>query len=115
MKQMKQINTNHIFRFPKSCPYCQSDLIGSADAWEQNDNGEWKATNLDIHCDNEPEPDLSENNESWKSVWNEFASTHTYLVYEYWHPAVDACLDAVNSKYVFKMLCLLCVVFYSML
>lgn len=95
---MQKIELQHFFTFKNACPYCDGDLHGSADAWEENDNGELKASDLDLNCSNFPDV----NSPTFDAEYKEFKEEHSYLVYEYWHPTIRKLKDEINSKYIFK-------------
>lgn len=91
----KTVKSNQVFTIKNKCPYCGANLKGSADAWEQRDDGTWKATNLDINCVTMPDADSEQ--------WDHWVREHTNMPYIYWHPVIIRIENKINSLYNFEL------------
>ncbi|MFK7947488.1 MAG: hypothetical protein AB8G11_07860 [Saprospiraceae bacterium] len=94
---METVNAHQRFINKKSCPYCEGDLISSANSWIQKDNGNYEAMDIDVECCKEP--DIS-NRKEWQNWYNDH---NRFLdAWENWHPIQDAILKSINEKYQFN-------------
>lgn len=84
------------FRVTKPvCPYCGGQLRAHAEAWQQRDDGTWKADGLTVDCLTEPDIDAPE--------WREWNREHSYMPYEYMLPIEQGLLAAINDRYDFDV------------
>lgn len=67
------------------CPYCQRRLVATFTAWTQDDDGAWKADEIDLDCENGTNED------------------HCYMPYVYQMPVDEKCLKWVNENYSFDI------------
>lgn len=90
------VPTNRRFKAKAPCPYCGGEITCSANAWEQEDDGSWIATDLDIECINEPPIDskrwLTWDREHGRADWN-----HA------WHDLHDALIRGLKRRFRFNM------------
>ena len=79
------------------CPYCNALLVATFRAWEQNDDGTWRAS--EITCDCVDEPDLEDDEDGWTA----FIDRHSYMPYVYQLPVDTKVLKWVNARYRFNL------------
>lgn len=94
---MEKICLDKEFVFKNRCPYCDGDLVGSTDAWIEDDNGNLKADDLDLTCSKFPDI----NSSNFDAEFRDYENEHSFLVYEYWHPLIDKIKAEINQKYTF--------------
>ena len=76
------------------CPICGGALfITGVNACEQEDNGDWIASEIDIDCENEPDIDSDE--------WEDLHRWHYSQPYTDWLPIDRQILRAVQNRYYF--------------
>lgn len=76
------------------CPICGGALfITGVNACEQDDNGDWIASEIDIDCENEPDIDSDE--------WEDWHRWHYSQPYTDWLPIDRQILRAVQNRYYF--------------
>lgn len=76
------------------CPICGGALfITGVNACEQEDNGDWIASEIDIDCENEPDIDSDE--------WEDWHRWHYSQPYTDWLPIDRQILRAVQNRYYF--------------
>lgn len=76
------------------CPICGGALfITGVNACEQEDNGDWIASEIDIDCENEPDIDSDE--------WEDWHRWHYGQPYTDWLPIDRQILRAVQKRYYF--------------
>lgn len=79
---MKTHPTDHVFSFTKPlCPYCQGKLTATANCWEQESDGTWIATDLDLTCSSEPDIEGDE----WDGWWDRHSNDYC----QGWHETHD--------------------------
>lgn len=76
MKTLDKSETIDIPREVAVCPYCDADLVCRPEAWTEQDDGTWAATESGLECCAEPEIDSAE--------WDEWLAIHTDMPYVYW-------------------------------
>lgn len=87
----------HLAPFPISakCPICGSKLLLDAgEGCEQDSNGEWIATEIDLQCTSEPDIESQE--------WDDWHRWHYSMPYVDWLPLEQRVLRAVRLKYYFR-------------
>jgi len=76
------------------CPICGGALfITGVNACEQEDNGDWIASEIDIDCENEPDIDSDD--------WEDWHKWHYSQPYIDWLPIDRQILRAVQKRYYF--------------
>jgi hypothetical protein len=88
--------TDRLFRIKSPCPYCGGEITVSANAWEQDDDGSWYATDLDVNCSNEPSIDSPK----WPA-WDAEHGRNDYS--EAWHQLHERIVRALRSKVCFNI------------
>jgi hypothetical protein len=58
------VDSAKVFWTKSPCPYCGGKIKARADAWDQDDEGRFYATDIEIACSNEPDLD---DEEAWKN------------------------------------------------
>ena len=66
----------HALKSP-ACPYCGGKLRFSINGSEQEEDGSWVATDLDVNCDSEPDIDGPD----WQGWWDDHSSDYCHK----WH------------------------------
>ena len=89
-------SSDRLFRIKSPCPYCGGAITASANAWEQDDDGSWYATDLDVNCSNEP----SIESRKW---WAWDAEHGQGDCNEAWHQLHDRIVRALRSKVRFSI------------
>lgn len=89
------VKQNHVFTFKKLCPYCDQNLSYEADAWEQDGQGLWMATNFDCRCHSEPDIDSED--------WDEWMRVHTDMPYVFQLPVDEKVKEYIQKHYRFWM------------
>lgn len=69
------------------CPYCRSKLYATFQCWTQNDEGQWKADEIHLDCEN----------------INSEKIDHYYMPYVHQMPVDLKCLEWVNENYSFDI------------
>lgn len=81
-------------RLKTPCPICGGGLLLSGvDACEQDDNGDWIASEVTIDCETEPDIDSDE--------WEEWHNWHYRMPYVDWLQLELRVLKAVQRKFYF--------------
>lgn len=93
--EFKIVPENKEFKFKNLCPYCKGDLTYTANGWEQDNEGLWKADCFDMECSNEPSDVLSEE-------LNEWLRQHSDLPYVYQLPVDERVKEYINERFRFK-------------
>lgn len=84
------------FTTKDSCPYCGGEIACTAHAWEQDDDGSWYATDLDIECSNEPPID----SRKW-DVWDYNHGHHDWNTA--WHNLHESLVRGLKERFRFEM------------
>lgn len=66
LTEFKVMDSDKVFGIKSPCPYCEGKITASANAWEEDGDGKFYATDIDIFCSNEPDLD---DDEAWHN-WN---------------------------------------------
>lgn len=95
-KKPRLVPADQRFQHPKPCPYCGGVIRFNANAWEQDEDGSWLATDLDIECENEPPIDSRQ--------WREWDRQHGRADYnEAWHLLHDRIIESLRGSYRFTV------------
>lgn len=85
------------FRIKSLCPYCGGKITASANAWEEDDEGRFYATDLEIFCSNEPDIDDEE-------AWNNWDLEHGRGDgNEVWHQLHERIVRSMRAKVRFDL------------
>jgi hypothetical protein len=82
---MDYVSCHEQIKIPESvavCPDCEGQITIEANAWTQEDNGEWVATSFDSVCVNEPDIEDSEAFAEWEELHHRSYD----MPYVYWLP-----------------------------
>ena len=77
------------------CPYCDTKLTAHSEAWTQEDDDSWIATDVQVDCETEPDMESEE--------WEEWMKWHSDMPYVYMLPVVQTVTKWINSKYRFRL------------
>lgn len=91
------VDSDKVFGIKSPCPYCGGKITASANAWEEDDEGRFYATDLDISCSNEPDLD---DEEAWKS-WDIEHGRGDYN--EAWHQLHERIVRSMKAKVRFNL------------
>ena len=94
---MKILETDEVLEIPVDiavCPICGGKLYAQFDNWFEK-NGQWKAQDVNIDCENEPDIDSDE--------WKDWHSGHYSMPYVDWLPVLHLVIDWVNKNYSFNL------------
>ena len=61
------------------CRICGAEIVLDIDEWEEDDDGQWMASEAGVHCNCVTEPDISHENYEW----------HTWFYHHWLMPYVD--------------------------
>jgi hypothetical protein len=90
------VPTGRRFKAKSPCPYCGGEITCSANAWEQEEDGSWIATDLDLECSNEPPIDSKK--------WAEWDREHGRGDWNHaWHDLHDALIRGLKRRFRFNM------------
>ena len=91
---MEMVDSTHVFKFAKLCPYCDGDLHYQATEWADDGSGLWMAETIESTCSQEP--DIFDNEE-----WEFWLQTHTDMPYVHQLPIDERVLKHINDNYRF--------------
>lgn len=100
---MTTIETDTIIEVPTSvavCPYCGAPLIARPEAWTQEDDGSWSASESGLECLSEPELDDSDPHSV--ELWEDWLAEHTVMPYVFMLPVDVKVLAWINANYRFR-------------
>lgn len=86
------VDPDKVFGIKSPCPYCGGKITASANAWEEDEDKLFFATDLDISCSNEPDVD---NDEEWHN-WNLEHGRGDYN--EAWHQLHERIVRSMKAK-----------------
>lgn len=92
------IGPNSVIEIPASvalCPYCDGILSASFTAWEEDDNGDVKAIEMDLDCQTQPPLESGD--------WEDWTRQHSQMPYVYMLPVHDRVLKWINKRFRFEM------------
>lgn len=92
------VPADHVFAIPRgvaTCPKCDANLHGYAEAWERRLDRSWKAEWIKLNCETEP-PINSRKFDNWMR-W------HYDMPYVYWLPVESRLTSWVNRRYSFDL------------
>jgi len=93
---IRVVETGHVFRGVKPCPYCGGKLSFSTSEWQQEDDGSWVATEVQIECSNEPDIDSDE--------WWEWSHNHGDQDYnDAWYSLTGRVLRELRTRVRFNL------------
>ncbi|HET8886814.1 MAG TPA: hypothetical protein VFM70_10735 [Salinimicrobium sp.] len=90
---MEFVPDNKEFYFKGLCPYCKGDLTYTVDGMIEDEDGLWKADNVEAQCSNEPNIETD--------AWNDWFASHSDMPYVYQLPVDENVKEYINSKYRF--------------
>ena len=91
------VDSDKVFGIKSPCPYCGGKITASANAWEEDDEGNFYATDLDISCSNEPDID---DEEAWKNWDIEHGRGDDN---EAWHQLHERIVRSMKAKVRFNL------------
>lgn len=94
--EIKVFEPDQIFHIKPPCPYCGGKLTCTTSAWEQESDGQWVATEIQMDCHNEPDID--------SDGWWEWCHNHGEDDYaEAWHLLIERLLRQMKQRFRFKL------------
>jgi len=77
------------------CPYCDTQLTATFTGWEEEEDGSWTCSEVDLSCETEPDLD-NDGFEDW-------LRGHTEMPYVYMLPVKLTVTKWVNAHYRFNL------------
>ena len=92
-----EVPSDRVFKAKSPCPYCGGEIRCSANGWEQEEDGTWTASDLDIECSNEPPID----SKRWRD-WDAEHGRHSDYG-DAWYRLHEALVRGLKRRFRFKM------------
>lgn len=94
--ERRVIPTTKRLKVKQPCPICGGQLYVSCnDEWEQEENGDWIASSINVECDTEPAIDSDE--------WEDWTKWHYSTPWIDWMPIENKLLPEFQRKFRFDV------------
>lgn len=95
---MKTIRPHKPIAIPKAvecCPICGGKLTAQVESWDQQHDGTWTASGIDVSCEHEPDIDGDQ--------WEDWFANHYRMPYVDWLPVHTRLLTWMGGQFRFDL------------